>query len=464
VISLGLALAATAWSLVLLVRSGEARVGFLTAMFGLLAADRAIALWTQWGAPLGFDAPTAGQLAVLVACLLSLLVVGALRATLSERDRGDALHWDSMEAVRGMSELVAETKLDLDEKLAALLDIGCTRFGLEVGMVSRVKGERYQVRAIHAPPGFPIARDAAFHLEETFCSRALASDRPLAIAHAANSDWASHPARATFRFEAYLGAAIPLGGEAHGTLGFGSLEPRKHGFTATDKDVLNLMARWLGLEFERAEARPAVRKETPPAVPSGAARRREPRGLRGIDANATLRGLEPKLRQLAGSEVELELSLAPELSRARAPSVPLERIVLSLVTNALEAMPDGGRLGLKTANLEFAGAEPGVFPAVTPNHYVTLSVSDTGGGLGADSLSRVFEPSRESASAEGKREGADRLSLSAVYRILQSCGGDLSVEAEPGRGNTFTLFLPRSREATARKQQPAPTAGADLAL
>jgi GAF domain-containing protein len=454
-ISLGLALAATAWSLVLLVRSGEARVGFLTATFGFLATDRAIALWTQWGAPLGFDAPTAGQLAVLVACLLSLPIVAALRATLSERDRGDALHWDSMEAVRGMSELVAETKLDLDEKLAALLEIGCTRFGLEVGMVSRVKGERYQVRAIHAPPGFPIARGAAFHLEETFC---------IAIARAANSDWANHPARATFRFEAYLGAAIPLGGEPHGTLGFGSLEPRKHGFTATDKDVLNLMARWLGLEFERAEAQPAVRTETPPAVPSGAARRREPRGLRGIDANATLRGLEPKLRQLAGPEVELELSLAPELSRARAPSVPLERIVLSLVTNALDAMPDGGRLGLKTANLEFAGAEPGVFPAVTPNHYVTLSVSDTGGGLGADSLSRVFEPSRETESAEGKRDGVDRLSLSAVYRILQSCGGDLSVEAEPGRGNTFTLFLPRSREATARKQPPAPTVGADLAL
>jgi signal transduction histidine kinase len=162
--------------------------------------------------------------------------------------------------------------------------------------------------------------------------------------------------------------------------------------------------------------------------------------------------------------VELELSLAPELSRARAPSVPLEKIVLSLVTNALDAMPDGGRLGLKTANLEFAGAEPGVFPAVTPDHYVTLSVSDTGGGLGADSLSRVFEPSSEAVSADGKRDRADRLSLSAVYRTLQRCGGDLSVEAEPGRGNTFTLFLPRSREATARKQPPAPTVGADLAL
>ena len=124
----------------------------------------------------------------------------------------------------------------------------------------------------------------------------------------------------------------------------------------------------------------------------------------------------------------------------------------------------GGRLGLKTANLEVAGAEPGVCPAVEPNHYVTLSVSDTGGGLGADSLSRVFEPSRQATGPDGKPGDGDRLSPSAVYGILQRCGGDLSVEAEPGRGTTFTLFLPHSREATARKQPPAPAVGADLAL
>jgi two-component system NtrC family sensor kinase len=91
--------------------------------------------------------------------------------------------------------------------------------------------------------------------------------------------------------------------------------------------------------------------------------------------------------------------------------------------------------------------------AVAPDRYVTLSISESGGGLEADALSRVFEAEQRPAAPNllGGSEG--NLPLASVYRLVQRAGGDLSVELEPGRGSTFTLFLPRGAEAPA---EPAP--------
>jgi hypothetical protein len=126
--------------------------------------------------------------------------------------------------------------------------------------------------------------------------------------------------------------------------------------------------------------------------------------------------------------------------------------VLSLVRNAVDAMPEGGKLTLETANLEVGAGEPGVVPALVPNRYVTLTVRDTGSALDAGALARVFEPPPPGADAEG------RLPLATVYRLLQRCGDDLSVSVEPGRGTDFTVFLPLADAVAAPAPTPAPAA------
>jgi GAF domain-containing protein len=456
-VSLVLALVATGWSVILLARSGEVRFGLLTALFALIAVGQAVALPFHWGHSLGGDLPTTAAGAGLLACALGLLVLGAVADIGAERDRVEALHWDSMEAIRSLSELTVETKCDLDGKLRGLLEIGCGYLGMEIGIISRVRDGRSEVVAVRGDDRCGIEPGTAFALGETFCRNVITSDRPIAIPRIEDSSWSEDPARSALGFESYIGTAIPIRGEVYGVLCFASRECRSERFTATEKDLLDLMARWTASEIERREeprglAEPSVAAPVAPAGAPEPHRRRRPVPARGLDANLVLRRLEGRLQRLVGADVELEIDLAEDLEVARAPGVPLEQVVRSLVANALEAMPGGGRLTLRTANLDIGAGEPGVLPAVAPDRYVTLSVSDTGNGIDADSLARVFEPSAEGA----PRHAADApLSMPTVYRVLQRAGGDLSVEVEPGRRTTFTVFLPRAGQAPRRVRAAA---------
>ncbi|MGI9591303.1 MAG: ATP-binding protein, partial [Myxococcota bacterium] len=142
----------------------------------------------------------------------------------------------------------------------------------------------------------------------------------------------------------------------------------------------------------------------------------------------------------------------PGVAETHAPRLPLEAIVTSLVCRAAEAMPEGGRITLTTANHESAGGDPAVMQAVAPARYVTLSVAESSGALDADALDRVFVPSESGPTQISEADGG--LPLAAVYRLLQRVGGDLSVEVEPGRGSRFVAFLPLTGEPPQREAQP----------
>jgi hypothetical protein len=438
-------------ALVLLLRTSEIRAGVLAAVLALLVVHPALTLWREPARPLGFDPATAADGAYLLASLLCLLVVVALWRTLGERDRMESLHWDAMEGVRALGELGSSRSADFDASLSRLLEIGCTCFGVEVGVASRVRGKRYEVIAIRAPESFPVAKGSVFPLEETCCAVVLGAERPVAL-----SGPGARPAPNAFRFQAYLGTEIPLADGFYGTLCFASLAPRKAAFTATDKDLLRVMAQWLGRELEgRERARAPARRLAQPggSERKGAARRREIPAPRSVDLNDVLGRVKRQLELTAGPRIELDLRAAPDLRAAQDHHLPLDAIVLSLVRNAVDAMPEGGKLTLETANLEVGAGEPGVVPAVEPNRYVTLTVRDTGSSLDAGALARVFEPPPPDA------EGGGRLALAEVYRLLQRCGGDLSVNVEPGRGTDFTVFLPLAevRPAPTPRASPAPS-------
>jgi hypothetical protein len=442
-------LAGLVTSLVLLIRSGEFRAGLLGAVFALLLVPPALALWQDPTRPLDLDLTTGADVAYLLSSLFCLFVVAALWRTLSERDRIESLHWDAMEGVRALGELGGSRAADFDELLARLLEIGCTCFGVEIGVVSRARGKRYEVIAIRAPAGFPVAKGAVFPLEETCCAGVLEATRPVTL----GGKGKPAPPNA-FRFQSYLGTPVWVSDAVYGTLCFASVAPRKAPFTATDKDLLRVMGQWLAAEIERRERtrgaarRPARASESERSSPE---RRAEIAAARSVDLNDVLGRVRRRLEQEAGPRIELDLRAAPDLRAAQDHRLPLDAIVLSLVRNAVEAMPDGGKLTLETANLEVGAGEPGVVPALVPNRYVTLTVRDTGHALDAGALARVFEPPEP-----GAEDAEGRLPLSTVYRLLQRCGGDLSVSAEPGRGTDFTVFLPLADAAEA--QSPAPSA------
>lgn len=471
--SLAVLAAATLTSVVVMLRSGETRVALLTGLLVLLAVQQSVALVQSWEEPLAFDLATGTALAGFAVALLGLLTVVAVGRTLADLERAEALHWESMEGVRGLTELASRREVDLADRLPLLLGMGCERLGLEIGLVSRVRNGRYEVVAIHAPPGFPIAPGATFDLEETFCRAALESDRPVAVSRAADAHWVANPARNAFRFEAYLGHAIRVHGEPRGTLVFAGLTPRAERFTASHKDLLVLMGQWIGAELERQEVDEARRQEAERAAAEAdrsaataaavrRARRRVPRvAPRGTDLDATVARLEKRIRRLLPADVELVVERTPGLPVARAQRLPLDAIVLSLARHAAEALPEGGSVTLATARHEPVG-EPGVMTAVAPARYVTLSVLESSGALDADAFTRSFDGG---GPAGAEAEGG--LPLSTVYRLLHRAGGDLSVEVEPGRGSRFTVFLPIAEggedevAVTAAGQTTPPAASTD---
>jgi two-component system cell cycle sensor histidine kinase/response regulator CckA len=149
------------------------------------------------------------------------------------------------------------------------------------------------------------------------------------------------------------------------------------------------------------------------------------------------------LRRLMGQNVDLVLLTAPGLGRVRADPSQIEQVIVNLATNARDAMPDGGKLVIETAN---ADLEPG--PAsknlgVLPGSYVMLAVSDTGVGMAPETRSRLFEPFF-TTKEPGKGAG---LGLATVYGVIKQSDGQVTVYSQPGCGTIFEIYLPRVKEA-----------------
>jgi len=147
-----------------------------------------------------------------------------------------------------------------------------------------------------------------------------------------------------------------------------------------------------------------------------------------LDLNVLAASLGTMLQRLIGEEIELRLALLPDLGRVLADPGHIEQVLMNLVVNARDAMPDGGTLTIETAN---ASLKPGPF--------VLLAVSDTGAGMDEATQARLFEPFFTTKSA-GKGTG---LGLSTVLGIVRQSGGALEVSSAPGRGTTVKVYLPR---------------------
>jgi PAS domain S-box-containing protein len=160
---------------------------------------------------------------------------------------------------------------------------------------------------------------------------------------------------------------------------------------------------------------------------------------RVLDLNAAAENVAEMLRPMIGEDINLRLYLEKDLGKVEADSAQIDQILMNLAVNARDAMPQGGTISLRTANVELDRSYQETHPSVPPGNYVVLSVSDNGSGMDPQTQARIFEPFF-TTKAPGKGTG---LGLSTVYGIVARSGGYIWVYSEPGYGTTFKLYFPR---------------------
>lgn len=157
-----------------------------------------------------------------------------------------------------------------------------------------------------------------------------------------------------------------------------------------------------------------------------------------LDLNDRLKEVSKLLKPLMGDDVEVVMTLRPASALVEADPGQLDQIVLNLAVNARDAMPRGGRFIVETNTVEFDDAFAQQHSPLKAGKYVQLSVSDTGTGMDAVTVSRIFEPFFTTKDP-GKGTG---LGLATVYGIVRQSGGYIWVYSEPGHGTTFKMYLP----------------------
>lgn len=171
---------------------------------------------------------------------------------------------------------------------------------------------------------------------------------------------------------------------------------------------------------------------------------------RVVDVNEVVADMEKMLQRLVSDDVRTQVDLLAQPARVQVDPSQLEQVLMNLAVNARDAMPEGGRLGIRTEIRTLSGKDVSGREDVSPGRFVALVVRDTGAGMSPEVVDRVFEPfftTKEPGQGTG-------LGLSTVYGIVAQSGGFIDLDSEPGRGTTFTIFLPLHEGTGEKEQEP----------
>lgn len=172
---------------------------------------------------------------------------------------------------------------------------------------------------------------------------------------------------------------------------------------------------------------------------------------RVLDLNDTVGGMDGLIARSIGEDIEFSTALEPALRPIKADSNQIEQVLLNLAVNARDAMPEGGKLVIETANvhLDDGSSLPRLPVEPKAGSYALLRITDTGVGMDEETQARIFEPFFTTKKS-GRGTG---LGLSTVYGIVKQSGGYITVDSQPGRGASFAIYLPQA-DATEEIQEP----------
>ncbi len=408
------------------------------------------------------------------------------------------------ETVHTLYSVTTSAHLNLNEKLQALLALGCRHFGMDAGFLADISGTRCEYKEVYAP-GQPYSPGMNVPLDETLSREILRAGGLMEIQNASMSDWAQHPAYLARPFESFLGIPILTGSEVFGTLSFTGNKPRPAPLTSSEKELLRLIALWMGSEIEQEmntgqlkryaeeidRINQALTTTRDQAVEAASIKSeflatisheiRTPInaiiGMTDFLLESPLTTAQKEYATVVHDSAGMLLSLINDIldfSKIEAGKLDLESIPfkpLALVETVMDmfaasaydkgieiaacvdpSVPetlqgDPTRLRQVLSNLVGNGIK------FTESGHVAVSVkclnsddketrlrfeiADTGIGLTETARGRLFQPFTQADGSISRIYGGTGLGLAISRRLVESMGGEISVDSETGKGSLF---------------------------
>ena len=424
-----------------------------------------------------------------------------LQAELSERQRVEQLLIKSEAAIRALYEVTASPKLDFSQSIEELLNFGCEQFNLPVGVLSKVQDKQYAVYLARLP-NRKCVQGIQLNLEHTYCQDVIESNKILCILSAGSTSWANSTCYQSLKLETYFGTPVFVDGQIYGTLNFSSQARREEPFSVLDKELLRLMAQWVGREIERQQAAITLAKTRDDALAATKAKSeflatmsheiRTPMnaviGMTSLLLDTALTDeqrnfvttvrnsgnalltlindildfskiesghleleahpfdlrtcIEEAFDLIAAKAAEKQLELAfhidPAISNMLLGDVTrLRQILVNLLVNAVKFTHQGE---ISISVTRWQSASPidlsSQFLAET-NQILCFSVKDTGIGISAQGIERLFKAFSQVDSSTTRKYGGTGLGLAICKQLVEMMGGKIWVESQVDQGSAF---------------------------
>ncbi|RMF21363.1 MAG: hybrid sensor histidine kinase/response regulator, partial [Cyanobacteria bacterium J083] len=415
-------------------------------------------------------------------------------------------------SIRSLYQVIAKQELNFQQRVNKMLQMGAERFGLELGILSKIEQEKYEIIAVSTPNPQSLAIQAGdiFDLSQTYCQVTVKSaSQPVSFSQAKNTLWQNHPCYRQTQLEAYLGTTVIVAGEIYGTLNFSSRQPLPTPFKPVQAELIKLMAQWLGAEIERQQSQLNLAQARDEAEAASRAKSdflatmsheiRTPMnaviGMTGLLLNTQLNEQQQDFVQTIRSSGDALLTLINDIldfSKIEAGKLEFEEQPFELhscIEAALSLLaPQGIEKNLELAYLISPQTPKVIVGDVTrlrqilvnlisnavkftpqgevvvyvnsqeidkEKYEIEFAVNDTGIGIPPDKMDRLFQSFSQVDASTTRQYGGTGLGLAISQRLCQMMGGKMWVTSQVGVGSTFyfTIIAPLGEEATINQPQ-----------